>query len=166
MSRAKIISSVVCLVVAISLGIAAAKPNFSGTWVMDKNGSFGIPPDMEQTMTVTQADDKITVDIKIVTSRGERMINDVYTLDGKEAEFTPQGPSGPSGKGKRSVKWLPNGNGIVVSEETTTDSPNGPVTTQQLRKWTLSADGTRLIIDFHTDSPRGNFESKRVFVKK
>ena len=166
MKRKLLAGGVIGLVLATGLVVAAAKPDFSGAWVMDRGRSFGIPRDMDQTMNVTHAGDKIDLVIKIVTPQGERTVNDVYNLDGKEAEFTPQGPSGPGGKGRRTAKWLPNGNGIVVSEETTVDTPQGPVTSQLTRKWIMSADGNTLTIDFYHDGPQGSFETKRIFVRK
>ena len=161
--------TVFVVTVVLSLGLivpAADKPDFSGTWALDKNNSIGLPPGMDQTMTVVQTGDKIELETKLVTAQGERVVKDVYTLDGKEAEFTPQGPQGPAGKGKRKAGWLPRGNGIVVNEETTVETDKGPVTQQLTRKWILSPDGTTLTIDMYHDTPRGQFETKRIFVKK
>jgi hypothetical protein len=91
----------------------------------------------------------------------------VYTLNNQSVDFTPQGAAGPApGKGKRKAYWLPNDRGIVVSDETTADSPNGPVVNQQTRKWSLSGDGMTLTVDFYIDGPRGSFETKRIYVKK
>jgi len=156
---------VICLSAAIA---SAAKINFTGTWVMDRSRSIGMPAEMQQTMTVLHAaDDKIEVETKIVTAQGERVVKDNYSLDGKESEFTPQGPPGaPPAKGKRSGTWLPRGNGIVVTEETIAETPNGPVKNQVTRKWTLSADGQTLTIDIYFDGPNGSFETRRIFVKK
>lgn len=160
----------ICLIVlsfALSVGAASTKPNFSGTWVMDKSRSFSNPPGLDQTLVVAHNGDRVKVEAKLVTAQGERMINEEYTLDGKEAEFTPPpGPGGQSGKGKRKASWLPNDRGIVVIDETTTETPNGPVTTLITRKWTLSSDGSTLTVDYHIDGPRGGGESKRVFTKK
>lgn len=147
---------------------SAAKINFSGTWVMDRSRSIGMPADMQQTMTVVHAsDDTIQIETKIVTVQGERIVKDNYSLDGKESEFTPQAPPGaPSAKGKRSGTWLPRGNGIVITEETIADTPNGPVKNQVTRKWTLSPDGQTLTIDIYFDGPNGSFETRRIFEKK
>ena len=48
--RATLLSLVLLFVV---FSLAADKPNFSGTWVLDKNKSFSNPPGFDQTMTVT-----------------------------------------------------------------------------------------------------------------
>src|SRR5262245_34157030 len=154
-------STTACMVLALTFGAAAGtRPNFTGVWVMDRSRSISIPPDLQQTLTVTHNGDQVKVDIKVKAAQGERSFTDVYTLDNKESEFTPQGLAGPApGKGKRKAYWLPNDKGIVVAEETTTDSPNGAVTNQQSRKWTLSSDGTTLTVDYYFDGPRGSFEA-------
>jgi hypothetical protein len=159
----------ILFIFALSLSaFAAAKINFTGTWVMDRSRSIGLPADIQQTMTVTHsADDKIELETKIISPQGERVVKDNYTLDGKEAEFTPPAPpNAPPAKGKRTGAWLPRGNGIVINEETVAETPNGPVKSQLTRKWTLSPDGTTLTIDMYIDGPNGSFETKRVFTKK
>jgi hypothetical protein len=117
-------------------------------------------------MLVTQTNEKIELETKIKNSQGENSIKDSYLVDGVEHDFVPQGPTGPvaGAKGKRKASWLPNGRGIMVEEETTTESPKGPVTGRLTRKWTLSNDG-ELIIDLYIDDQRGSFETKRTFTK-
>jgi hypothetical protein len=167
MKRQNAITAATILLLVSGLSSGSGRLNFSGSWVMDPSRSIGIPPDMQQTITVTHTGDQVKVEIEITSSQGNRSFADVYTLDGKEVEFTPQGMTGPApGKGKRKSSWLPNDRGILVSEETTTDSPNGPVVNQQSRKWTMSADGSTLTVDYYFDGPRGSFETKRVYVKR
>lgn len=145
----------------------AVKLDFSGTWVMDSSRSIGQPANSEQSMIITQTDDKLQIEVKLVSPQGERTISDVYMLDGKEAEFTPPVPPGaPPAKGKRTITWLPRGNGIVVTEETTVETTNGTVKNQLTRKWILSPDGQTLTIDLYFDGPNASFETRRVFVKK
>jgi hypothetical protein len=122
---------------------------------------------MDQTMIVLHKGDKIEIETRLLTAQGEQTIKDGYTLDGKEAEFTPQGPgAAPGSKGKRTAVWLPRGNGIVVSEETIAQTDKGPVTRQLKRKWILSPDGNTLTIDMYFDGPNGSFETKRIFIRK
>jgi hypothetical protein len=167
MKRQKAITAATILLLVSSAALGGGRPNFSGTWVMDASRSIGIPPDLQQTITVSHTGDQVKVEITMISSQGNRTFADVYTLDGKEGEFTPQGMAGPApGKGKRKSSWLPNDRGILVTEETTTDSPNGPVVNQQTRKWMMSADGSTLTVDYYFDGPRGSFETKRVYVKK
>ena len=167
MRRIIVTGSAMLLVIALSLVVALAKPDFSGTWVMDRSRSIGLPPGMNQTMTVVQTGDRLDIETKLITAQGERVVKDAYTLDGKEAEFTPQGPQGPNGKGKRKGAWLPRGNSIVVNEDTITQGQNGQQVNSQLtRKWILSPDGQTLTIDMYFDGPNGSFETKRIFIKK
>jgi hypothetical protein len=142
------------------------KPNFAGTWTMARARSFGLPGNMNQTMTVTQKDDQIDVETKLIQPGNERVQKDTYILDGKEHDFTPPvPPNAPAGqpppKGKRTATWLPSGNGITVTDVTTAETPKGPVTTQIVRKWTLS--GQELVIDMYVDNPQVSYEAKRIF---
>jgi hypothetical protein len=143
------------------------KPNFAGSWTMDRARSFGMPGNMNQTMTVIQKDDQIDIETKLIQPNNERVQKDTYILDGKEHDFSPpvppNAPAGtPAPKGKRTSTWLPAGNGITVTDVTTSETPKGPVTTQIVRKWTMSGLG-ELVIDMYIDNPNGSFESKRIF---
>ena len=147
------------------LAMAAAKPNFSGTWTMDRARSFGLPGNMNQVLTITQTDDKIDFETKLIQPGNERSVKDTYNLDGKEYEFTPQAPPNQTPpKGKRTVTWLPGDKGLMVTEVTTAETPKGPTTTQVVRKWTISGQG-ELVIDMFIDGPNGSFEAKRIFTK-
>lgn len=167
MRRTILSAACICASIVLAAGMNLLPPNFSGSWTMDRARSFGLPPDVQQTMLVTQTNDKIELETKIKNAQGESSIKDSYIIDGAEHEFTPQGPTGPvaGSKGKRKASWLPNGRGIVVQEETTTESPKGPVTGRLARKWTLTNDG-ELIIDLYIDDQRGSFETKRTFIRK
>ena len=148
--------------------VVSAKPDFSGSWKMDRARSFGMPPNMEQTMLVTHKGDSVELETKLIQPNNERVIKDSYMLDGKEHEFQPPTPPNapkdapPPPKGKRTGNWLPAGNGFTVTETTTNQTPQGPVTSQLTRKWTLTADG-ELVIDMYIDNPNGSFETKRIF---
>lgn len=143
------------------------KPNFAGSWTMDRARSFGLPGNMNQTMTVTQKEGQIDIETKLIQPDNERVQKDTYILDGKEHDFNPpvppNAPAGtPAPKGKRTATWLPAGNGITVTDVTTAETPKGPATTQIVRKWTLSGQG-ELVIDMYIDNQNGSFESKRIF---
>lgn len=162
----KNIIAMATVIVALCVTIAWAKADFSGTWILDKSNSEGLPPGMDQTMTVVQTGDKLSLDTKLITQEGERVVSDMYMLDGKEAEFTPKTPTGQAGKGKRTAKWSADGNGIEVSENSTFDGPEGPVNVQMTRVWTLAADGKTLKIDITADGPQGKQQVKRTFTRK
>jgi hypothetical protein len=160
------IVSVALLVFASGLIAAAAKANFSGTWTLDKTKSEGLPPTIkDQVLTVTQTGDKLNIESKLTTEQGDQVNNDVYTLDGKPADFSSK-MGGGEGKGKRIANWSADGNGIEVKEEVTFDTPNGPATVNITRQWTLSADGKTLTIEMNISSAMGTQQIKRVLVKK
>jgi hypothetical protein len=163
----RINAAVAAVALALTLCVAAAaKADFSGTWVLDKADSEGLPADMDQTMTVTQAGDRLTLETKLITGQGEQVVPDAYTLDGKEKEFTPRAGNGAEGKGRRTARWAADGSGFEVSEEATFDAPEGAVTVKTTRKWSLSADGKTLKIELATEDPNGTHRSKRTFLKK
>jgi hypothetical protein len=172
MTRKIITAGTTLLVLSLLALVAAAnpKPSFGGTWTMDVGRSFGQPRNMQQTMTVTQTEDQITVETKLILPDNERTVKDNYVLDGKEYEFTPQvplnaPPNTPAPKGKRTAAWLPNTNGILVTELITTETPKGPATTQIARKWMITSVG-ELAITMFIDGPNGSYETRRLFVKK
>jgi hypothetical protein len=167
MKRTTMTAGVAFAAIALGFVVAAAKPDFSGSWTMDRARSFGMPGNMQQTMVVKQTGDEIQLETKLIQPDNERTVKDSYVLDGKEHEFTPPAPpnapaNAPAAKGKRTATWLPNGNGIVVNESTTTETPKGPVTSQLIRKWTLTGEG-ELTVDLYIDGPNGSFETKRIF---
>ena len=154
-------------VFAATLVVASAKANFAGTWVMDASKSVGVPQGLEQTIVITQDGDKITTDVKIKSPQGDREINDSYTVDGKEVEFTNTMLRGMTGKGKRTTKWAADGNGIEISETTDFQTPDGgTATVKAVRKWTLSADAKTLTIEQALETPQGTQTTKRVFNKQ
>src|SRR5688572_22177278 len=152
------------------LGVVLAKPDFNGAWVMDRARSFGIPGNMTQTLTVKQTENQMEVETKLIQPGNERIVKDVYVLDGKEYEFSPPvPPNAPANatppKGKRTSNWLPGGEGILATEQITNETPKGPVTTQVVKKWLFSGPG-ELTISFFIDGPNGSFEAKRIFTRK
>jgi hypothetical protein len=160
----------VAAVLAFALGAtaaaAAAKADFSGAWALDKARSEGLPPGMDQSMTVTHTGDTIKLETRVVTEEGEQTVSDSYTLSGAETEFAPPGPNGSKGKGKRTAKWTADGNGIEVAESASFDTPEGAVTVKMSRKWSLAADGKTLTIELRHEGPQGIKESRRTFVRK
>lgn len=145
---------------------AGGKPDFAGTWTMDRGRSFGLPGDMNQTLTIVQKGDQLEVETKLIQPNNERTIKDTYILDGKEHEFTPQlPPNAPPTTGKRTAVWLPGDRGLQVTDVTTQETSKGPVQTQTMRKLTISSQG-ELVIDMYVDNPNVSYEAKRIFIKK
>jgi hypothetical protein len=152
------------LLCLMSLGLAANKADFSGKWTLDKDRSFSNPAGLDQTMTITHAGDQVKLEAVVKTARGQQTVNESYTLDGKEADFKPAAP--PNATGKRKASWLPGGRGVLIEDQTSVD---GKVLSEVKRKWTLSADGKTMTVDYFIDETRGgnamSYESKRVFNK-
>jgi hypothetical protein len=164
MAKTLLITAAIFVLSVIAL--AAAKPNFSGSWTMDRARSFGLPRDMNQTLTITQKDDRIELETKLIQPNNERSIKDTFVLDGKEYDFTPLvPPNQPPATGKRTAIWLPGDRGIQVTDVTTAETPKGPVKTQTVRKWTISSQG-ELIVDMYVDNPNISYEAKRIFTKQ
>ena len=166
MSKKLLIAFAAMLVLSM-IALAATKPNFSGTWNMDRARSFGMPGDMNQVLTVVHKDDTLEVETKIIQPNNERTVKDTIILDGKEHEFQPPAPPGGQlpPKGKRTATWLPGDTGITVTDVTTAQTPKGEVTTQNLRKWTINGQG-ELVIDSYVDNPNISYEAKRIFKKQ
>lgn len=159
--------AVVLLVFAFALVTVSAKANFTGTWTLDKTKSEGLPATMkDQVLTVTQTGDKLVIESKVTLEQGEQVVNETYVLDGKTVDFTDKRPNGLEGQGKRTAKWSADGNGIEVTESINYDTPQGAVTVDITRKWSLSADGKALTIDMDVAAPMGTQHIKRVLVKK
>jgi hypothetical protein len=166
MAKKLLIVSLATLPLSIFAIAATTKPNFSGTWTMDRSRSFGMPGDMTQVLTITQKEDQLEVETKIIQPKNERTVKDTIIIDGKEHEFTPPAPPGQTPpKGKRTANWLPNDLGITVTDVTTAQTPKGEVTTQNLRKWTINSQG-ELVIDSYVDNPSVSYEAKRIFKKQ
>ena len=144
--------------------VFAQKPDFNGSWTMDRARSFGLPGNMNQTMVVTQTAAEITVETKLIQPGNERTVKDTYVLDGKEHEYTPQIAAGqPIPKAKRTADWMPGGTGLLVTEVIKTESAKGPVTSQTIRKWTII--NGELVIAMYVDNPNVSYEAKRIFKK-
>lgn len=162
MSRKILVSVLVIAAMSFVSTIVFAKPDFNGTWLLNKDRSISVQAGMDMKVTIKHEGDKIEAETYVKDARGERTSKDMYVLDGKEVDFTPQQPNS---KGKRKAEWLPRGNGIMITDVTTTETDKGAVTAQVVRKWTLSPDGKELISDMFIDDPRGSFNVRRVFDK-
>ena len=55
-----------CFVFAFGIVAVLAKPDFSGSWVMDRQRSFGLPGNMQSTMTVKQTATQLEVETKLI----------------------------------------------------------------------------------------------------
>jgi hypothetical protein len=166
MAKKLLIALAAIMALSIFALAAATRPNFSGTWNLDRGRSFGMPGDMTQILTVTQKDDQMEVETRLIQPNNERTVKDTYYFDGKEHEFTPLVPLGqPPAKGKRTASWMPGEVGLLVTDITTAQTPKGEVTTQNMRKWAINSQG-ELVIDSYVDNPNISYEAKRIFKKQ
>lgn len=141
------------------------KPNFSGSWLLDKAKSEGLPPSVDQTVTIIHDGDKVEVSTRTTSERGEQNSKSTYVLDGKEAEVTLAGPMpGSTAKGKQTAKWSADGKGFESIDEGTFETPNGPATIKTSRKFQLSPDGATLVIEIFREGSITQ-KSKRVFAR-
>ena len=153
-----------------AVAAAAAKPNFTGTWVLDAAKSEGLGGPQggtpaPETMIVTQDGDKLAFERTFKSPQGDRVQKDTYTADGKEGEFTMSMRGGET-KGKRIAKWSADGSVLEVNDKATFDTPQGAMSTESNSKWTLSADGKTLTVEGTRMSPRGEQKFKRVYTKQ
>jgi len=154
-----------CCVLAFAAP-AAAKADFSGTWVLDPSKSEGLPPGIEQTLVVRHRGDLVEARNTIKGPQGEQVVEDTYILDGKETDFTPALVGGGKGKGRRTSAWSADGSAFDVSERATFDGPEGEEQVKATRRWSLSADGKTLTIEITLNGPMGEMKTKRLFNKK
>ena len=170
LKTALVCSVLLLIATAAAFAADAAHPNFAGVWELDQTRSHSIPPDMKQTLTVTQEGDRVSVELKVVTPQGERVIKEAYTLDGKETEFAPPVPpnapkDAPAPKGKRTARWMANDKGFIIEDEIVNPAPQGGTETVLMaRKWMQWPDGT-FSIETITERGGNAFNNKRVFVK-
>lgn len=168
MKKSTLVNVTIATILALNLSLvfAAAKANFTGTWVMDKSRSEGVPPEVEQTMVLTQSDDKVILENKITRDGNVITVSDTYIINGKEEAFT-QKVNDQESKGKRTSKWLADGSGFESSEEIIRQAGDGTqVTLQVTRKWVMAADGKTFTVEMSVKGPNGTQQTKRVFVKK
>lgn len=166
----KIINKALVTTIVIGLlsvaGFAFAT-DFSGTWILDKDKSAGLPPNFDQTLKIKQNETQIEVEAVIKGAQGEQTVRDVYVLGGKEVEFVPPVlGSVTARKGKRTSKLSAEGKVLEVTEEAPVTGPDGEFMLKAKRRWSLSADGKTLTMEMTIDGPTGLLETKRVFVRQ
>ena len=87
-------------ILLVGAALAAPKPDLTGTWIMDRERSFGIPAGLSVTMTLEHKNDQIRLNAKMTTAEGERTVEETWIIDGQEREFTPA-TAAQGAKGKR-----------------------------------------------------------------
>ncbi len=161
MRRGIVVVGGVLLTAAVLMAQPAAKPDFSGVWVLDKDRSFSNPAGLDQTMTLVHKGSEVSLDAQLkTTAQGEQHVTETWVLDGQTRDFVP---AAANAKGTRKASWLPGDRGLLVTDETVTETPKGTQRQVVTRKLMLSADGSTLTIDYYIDNARVSVESKRIF---
>jgi len=153
-----ILTVVLAMAAAATLGVAADKPNFSGDWTMDAAKSdFGpIPPPATMTRKVDHSDPAVTVvTVQTGGAQGDSTVTQKYDTSGKETTNDMMGSAT-----KSTAKW--DGSALVMS--TKADFQGTEITI--ISKWSLSADGKVLTDAWHIVSPQGEFDLTYVMNKK
>jgi len=148
---------------------AAAQPrrsDYSGNWVMDTNRSFTGSAGLQQSLAISHSGNDLKLDARLITPQGEREVHETWVLDGQQREAEPASGAAPGSRIKRQAHWLPDERRFVLTEETTSETPKGPTTQTVTRKFSLSADGETLTVDYYIDRPQISGESKRIFVRR
>ena len=145
-----------CSAVALASSLAA-KPNFTGTWVLNVSKSdFGpLPGPTSETAVIEHNDPALKVTVKAQTAQGDQDSVLNLTTDGQEAT-NQQGPL----ELKSKVSW--DGDSLVVAS--TTSLQGNDITIKQV--WTLSPDGKTLTQNAHLSAAAlGEADQKLVFEK-
>ncbi len=165
---------VFCIIFLFQYSIAAIKPNFTGTWKLDKSKSVlsgGMKQNqagIKQSIMFNVNGDTLTFTTKTTGApMGDLETIETYMIDGKEREFiTRERVGSRNSKGKRTAKWLADSSGFEMSEVITREMQGGTFTARNSHKWSLSADGKTLTIETAMYGPQGEIYTKRVFTKQ
>ena len=147
---ALMIAAIVCL--CASIAAAQPKPDFSGSWKMNREKSKferGGPEDL--LIKIDHKEPAFVEDWKMTTPNGERSFQAKYTTDGKETEQEVIGRTA-----KTSAKW--EGDALVIEFK----SEGGFFK----RKITLSADGKTITKVVTQSGDNGQTEDTVVFEKQ
>jgi hypothetical protein len=159
----------ICLsaLVLLTAIVAAASPDFSGKWVMNKAKSeFRFGPDgpvPDVTMSVQQGTDSIKVSQTFAGEQGE--FNQEFDLKINGAAQEIQGFANQPAKA--SAKWDASVLVVLVldiSQDFQGGDTSGTFTVNE--RWELSADGKTLTIVTKLTGPMGDMNSKRVMEKQ
>jgi hypothetical protein len=168
------------LVVGWAAAQAQSKPDFSGTWVMDRDRSD--PPNMGPggpggpggggaggaggpggpggpgggNLTIVQG----KADLKIEREGRDGAVTSSYALDGTESK----NPGMRGGESRSKTHW--DGDALVTEGQQTMDTPNGAVTMDFKDVRRLSDGGKTMTVESTRTSPRGTTTRKVVYTKK
>ena len=139
-----------------SLGIAADKPNFTGSWKLDPDKStFGpIPPPSSMTRKIDHTDPALNLTEDRSGPQGDQTLVFKYSTDGKETTNELMG-----NPVKATAVW--DGGSLVINMK----ADFGGNEIKLTDKWTLSDDGKTLTDAQHIAAPQGEIDITYVMKK-
>ena len=142
---------------ALTLTLAQAGPDFSGTWKMNvAKSDFGPAPAPEElTRVIKQADPNLDIKTHQKGAQGEVNTELKYTTDGKPCVNKVNGS-----EAKGTAKW--EGDNLVI--DSTRDFQGMVLRSKET--WTLTDGGKTLLINNHIAVPQGEFDLKMVLEKQ
>ena len=155
-------STFVVLILAGISAWAADRPNFSGTWEMNKGQcDFGqMPAQMlpdKLTQKITQkGETEVRAEATTVGARGNTSTDMKYKLDGSESTNKNQ-----MGEVKSNAKW--DGNAIAITSKREVQGMSITIS----ERWEMSGDGKTLTVSRTiVGGPAGDIVTKLVFDKQ
>ena len=159
----KISSALLLTLLAVAPAVAdaqaAARPDYSGTYVLDPAQSEGQMVPSKMTLKIAQAPTGLTVDRTITGQNGETTSQVKYALDGSTS--------------KNTINMGPNP--VEVSTVVTWESESPVLTSsmqagggdaQIVEKWSLADGGKKLTVDRKINAGGQEFTNKLVLVKQ
>jgi len=145
-------------------GATNAPPNFSGTWVLDKSKSEGLPQQLANVdviWVITQDDKQLKREQQLGQNVGQSA---TFNLDGSErtADLTGRIP----GKAKLKAKWLEGGKTLELNSVLDGTFNGTAMTINTTEQWELAEGGKTLTVHHTREGPRGKQEFKLIFTKK
>lgn len=136
----------------------SAKPNLSGTWVLDtKKSDFGpMPPPSSATNVIEHKEPSIKISVNQTNEMGEMAFTMDLLTDGKKVSTWQIFGN----EAKSTAHW--DGDTLVVS----TDASIQDAAMKFVNRYTLSADGNTLNVQGHFSGPMGEGDTKVVYAKK
>ena len=145
------------MLLALATASAADRPNFSGTWTLNRQKSdFGpLPAPAAYERKVVHDEPLIQMSVHQASALGEQTVESVIRTDGHET-------TNPSRNGETHTigKW--SGDALEVTTRRTVEG--GEAVTKEV--WTLSADGRELTSEANLTTPRGEFHIHMVLEKR
>ena len=138
---------------------AAARPDFSGTYVLDPAQSEGQMVPQKMTLKIAQAPAGLTVERTIMGDQGERTTEAKYALDGSTSKNTINMGETPV-EISTVVSWE------STSPVLTSSMQAGGNEAQIVEKWSLADAGKKLTVDRKISAGGQEFTNKLVLVKQ